>query len=167
LEVGSSRITLGALPSGGWDTDWHHIAVTVDQSGGSVVAKIYIDGVYEATASMTATLTSFSNTRSIYVGARNRTSGVNAYFPGFIDEVAIFAGALSDGGVSTGQTAGGNIAQIYNSGVPEDLDTLSPVSWWRMGDNNGGTGTTVTDEGDPGGNDGTLDGATFVEDVPS
>ena len=145
LEVGSSKITLGALPTGGWTTDWHHIAVTCEQSGGSVVAKIYIDGVYKATASMTATLSSFANTQSIYVGARNRTDGRNAYFPGLVDEVAIFGSVLSDGGVSTGATASGDIASIYNSGAPGDIDDLSPVSWWRMGDSNpASAGTSVS-----------------------
>ena len=92
---------------------------------------------------------------------------MNAYFPGLIDEVAIFGSALSDGGVSTGATASGDIATVYNSGVPGDIASLSPVSWWRMGDNDGGTGTTVTDQGS-GSNNGTLtNGPTFSSTVPS
>ena len=63
------------------------------------------------------------------------------------------------------------ISNIYNSGVPNDLGTdglnLSPLGWWRMGDNDGGTGTTITDQGS-GGNDGTLEGGpTFSTTVPS
>jgi hypothetical protein len=58
--------------------------------------------------------------------------------------------------------------------VPNDLGTdglnLSPVGWWRMGDNDGGTGTTITDQGS-GGNDGTLNNIAspngFVTDLPS
>ena len=35
------------------------------------------------------------------------------------------------------------------------------MGWWRMGDNDGGTGTTITDQGS-GGNNGTLtNGPTF------
>ena len=42
-----------------------------------------------------------------------------------------------------------------------------PTTYYRMGDNNGGTGTTVTDEGS-GGNNATLEnGPTFETDVPS
>ena len=60
-----------------------------------------------------------------------------------------------------------NISSIYNSGVPNDISSLSPLHWWRMGDNNSGTGTTITDQGS-GSNDGTLtNGPTFSSDVPS
>ncbi len=84
-----------------------------------------------------------------------------------MDEVAIIGSALSDGGVSTGQTAGGDIATLYNSGVPGNLSSFNPIGWWRMGDDDGGTGTTITDQGS-GGNDGTLiNGPTFSTDVPS
>ena len=82
-----------------------------------------------------------------------------------------------------------NLTSIYNSGVPADLSSLTPYSWHRMGDNDSGTGTTITDQGvdsngNPSGNDGTLmngasvysgtldpdpDGAgpDFSSDVPS
>ena len=67
------------------------------------------------------------------------------------------------------QTA--NLASIYNSGVPTDIGTnglnLSPLHWWRMGDNDSGTGTTITDQGS-GSNDASLvNGPTFSTDVPS
>ena len=83
------------------------------------------------------------------------------------DEVAIFNTALSDGGgLSIGDTAGGDIATLYNSGTPGDLSSFNPTSWWRMGDNNS-SGTTITDQGSEG-NDGTLvNGPTFSTDVPS
>ena len=74
-----------------------------------------------------------------------------------IDEVSFFNSALS----------ASNVADIYNSGVPNDISSLSPVGWWRMGDNNSGSGTTITDQGS-GGNDGTLtNGPTFSTTVPS
>ena len=38
---------------------------------------------------------------------------------------------------------------------PNDISSLSAVGFWRMGDNESGTGTTITDQGS-GGNDGTL-----------
>ena len=60
-----------------------------------------------------------------------------------------------------------NLTSIYNSGTPADLTSLSPYSWHRMGDNDGGTGTTITDQGS-GSNDGTLtNGPTFSTDIPS
>jgi hypothetical protein len=172
LEVGTAKITCNATPASGWNTsDWFHILVAVEQDSSNVVGKMYIDGVYKISSTMSATLTNFVSNRSIYVGARNRTSGSNLYFPGLIDEAAIFDSALSDGGVSIGAEAGGDIGDIYNDGVPNDLGSdglnLSPVGWWRMGDNDGGTGTTITDQGS-GGNNGTLtNGPTFSTSVPS
>jgi len=60
-----------------------------------------------------------------------------------------------------------NISDIYNGGEPTDLDSYSPVGWWRMGDNNGGTGTTITDEGSGGNNATLVNGPTFSTDVPT
>ena len=74
-----------------------------------------------------------------------------------IDEVALFNTALS----------ASDITSIYNSGAPGDISSLNPVGWWRMGDNNSGSGTTITDKG-RGGNDGTfVGGPTFSTDVPA
>jgi hypothetical protein len=167
IEMGTPRLTLTGTPTGGWNTsDWVHISASVQQDSSNVAGKLYINGILKSSVSVAGTLNSFTSSRSIYIGARNRTNGSNAYFPGLIDEVAIFGSALSDGGVSTGQTAGGDIATLYNSGLPADLSSLSPVMWYRMGDNESGTGTTITDQGS-GGNDGTINGATFSTDTPS
>ena len=76
---------------------------------------------------------------------------------GKIDEVGIWTSALS----------ASDITAIYNSGVPDDISTYSPVLHYRMGDNDAGTGTNITDQGS-GGNNGTLNnGPTFSSDVPS
>ena len=76
---------------------------------------------------------------------------------GFLDEVAIWDAGLS----------ASNLTAIYNNGLPIDLTPYSPNGWWRMGDNEGGSGTTITDQGS-GGNDGTLiNGPTFSTTVPS
>ena len=146
------------------DTNWHHFASSITQSGSDAIVKSYLDGVYKATATATIDMTGFTQSNNTYVGAR---SGSVIYLNGLMDEVALFGSALSDGGVSTGATASGDIATVYNSGVPGDIASLSPVGWWRMGDNDGGTGTTVTDQGS-GSNNGTLtNGPTFSSTVPS
>ena len=79
---------------------------------------------------------------------------------GNIDEVSVYNSELS----------ASDVASIYNgngAGKPGDVTSLNPVGWWRMGDNDSGTGTTVTDQGS-GDNDGTLtNDAAFEEDVPS
>jgi hypothetical protein len=134
-----------ALSSG-----WHHLVFTYDgldtQSASS--STVYIDGV-EYTSSQAVGLPSYSNVNYVAKGQAN--------FNGLIDEFAIFNTELS----------ASDVTDIYNSGVPNDISSLSPVGWWRMGDNNSGSGTTITDQGS-GGNDGTLtNGPTFSTTVPS
>jgi len=141
---------------------WHHVAVTFD--GSVTTSKLYIDGVYKSIKTNEASTTNSLAGTSFYIG-RALTLG---YGSPLVDEFSIFTTTLSDGGgLSIGDTAGGDIASIYNSGVPNDISSLSPLHWWRMGDNDGGTGTTITDQGS-GGNDGTLtNGPTFSTSVPS
>lgn len=134
-------------------TDWHHVALTYDQTN----AKLYVDGVEEYSGAETRAI---DYTASPY-GSNTHIGSTPMPYPspseGLIDEVAIFNSALS----------ASDITAIYNSGTPDDLTSYSPVGWWRMGDNDGGTGTTITDQGS-GGNDGTLtNGPTFSTTVPS
>lgn len=68
-----------------------------------------------------------------------------------------------------------NRTTIYNNGEPSDLSSVGGTSgngpdvWLRMGDNDSGTGTTVTNMGQSGTtNDGTLtNGASFSTTIPS
>ena len=155
LTINNSNGQLGLGHSGGFiyntttaisTSTWYHVAVTVSGS----TAQFYVNGVAEDSftgVSITST------THDLIIGA---TVGYN-YFGGNVDEASIFNSALS----ST------DITSIYNSGVPNDISSLNPVGWWRMGDNNSGSGTTITDQGS-GGNDATLNnGPTFSTDVPT
>ena len=149
------------------DTNWHHVAVTVKQDSSNVLGSIYLDGVSGGTNTTAATLSNFVPAADLAVAKRNRPGSSELPFAGLIDEVSIIGSALSDGGVSSGETAGGDIATLYNSGVPADISAFSPVAWYRMGDNDSGSGTTITDQGS-GSNDGTLtNGPTFSSTVPS
>jgi len=135
---------------------WFNIVVTVNPG---TEAKIYINGSLDKTTSIPAVQK--ADTPLSIGGWTNNSSGFAGGFDGLIDEVAIFDSLLT----ATDVTA------IYNSGVPNDIGTnglnLNPVGWWRMGDNDGGTGTTITDQGS-GGNNGTLtNGPTFSTTVPS
>lgn len=146
------------------DGNWHHLCFTV--SGTSV--KIYKDGGDAAGSGNTqgtpfATWTSAvsydGNTGNPYFLGRNGayTAAANYWMDGHQDEVAMFEYELS----------GSQVSDIYNSGVPNNISSLSPTLWYRMGDDDSGTGTTITDQGS-GGNDGTLtNGPTFSSDVPS
>ena len=158
LGFASSQFTNGTSSSSYTLTDWHHVAFTYDQTN----VKLYVDGIEKYSASETRAIdyaqydggsTDFNIGRTAY--------GYASPLEGLVDEVAMFNSAL------TAQ----NVEDIYNDGVPNDLGTdglnLSPLGWWRMGDNDGGTGTTITDQGN-GGNDGTLtNGPTYSTSVPS
>lgn len=131
------------------NSTWYHIVVV--HSGTS--ATLYLDG--SSLGSQTVSALPASSGNAFNVG--RFSPGSSYYYNGYVDEVALFNSALS----------ASNVTDIYNSGVPGDISSLSPVGHWRMGDNDGGTGTTITDQGS-GGNDGTLtNGPTFSTDVPS
>ena len=137
---------------------WNHILVTVDLAlSHPNEAKMYINGSDVGTSTM-GTLSSFyAATDKLHIGEEGN-GGYNP-FHGNIDEVAIWVGTT---------LTSGNATTIYNSGTPTDLSlfTTPPTNWWRMGDNDGGTGTTLTDA--IGSADATLiNGASYEEEVPS
>lgn len=146
---------------------WYHLVWTADRpSSGATTTTLYVDGSETTLNSIQSFLSSIPNaggtwSNNTLIGARNTSSSGSGsgelFLEGHLDEIAFFNSVLSSSDVST----------IYNSGVPSDISSFSPVNWWRMGDDDGGTGTTITDQGS-GGNDGTLtNGPTFSTDVPS
>ena len=135
---------------------WHHIVATYDGSNNASGIKIYRAGslVTMSNASSGSYAGMASQQGSLRIGQWELNASV---MDGLVDEVAVFNSELS----------ASDVTAIYNNGVPNGISSLSPLGWWRMGDNNGGTGTTITDQGS-GGNNGTLvNGPTFSSDVPS
>jgi len=142
---------------------WHHLVFTI--SGTSV--KIYIDGGDAAINASNSSNSeghalSVTSTKSYAGGVNSLNVGKNGtynsyYYDGLMDEVAIFEYELT----------ASQVRSIYNSGTPEDLVSYSPNVWWRMGDNDEGTGTTVTDQGSAGQNLTLTNGPTFSTTVPS
>ena len=142
---------------------WHHVVFTIN--GTSI--KIYIDGGDAAinasnssnseghALSVTSTK-AFGGGANSYIIGKNGTSN-SYYFDGLMDEVAILEYELT----------ASQVRSIYNSGIPEDLVSYSPNVWWRMGDNDGGTGTTVTDQGSASQNLTLANGPAFSTDIPS
>lgn len=137
---------------------WHHVVCTVDGTGNRSGMKIYIDGVSQTLRTRGQSSITLDNyTDPLRFGARSQSTAPNSFLKGKMDEIALFNSELSSSDVTS----------VYNSGVPADISSLSPVGWWRMGDNDSGSGTTVTDQGS-GGNDGTLtNGPTFSTNVPT
>ena len=141
---------------------WSHIAVVCDLSQPTAANRgdIYINGIKKTTVRNLA-ITSLQNSSSNLTFAYNENGkygpGGN-YFQGHIDEVAIWNGTDLRNDVST----------LYNTGTPGDLNNnglTAPTNWWRMGDNDGGSGTTLTDAA--GSANGTLiNSASYDTDVP-
>ena len=146
------------------DGNWHHMVGVNDGTD----LKIYVDGVLEAVNSGGGGSTLGGTTGELNIGRRPSAPAHRGYWTGNIDEVSLWNTALTDGGVSVGQTAGGQIAQIYNSGAPSDLSALNPISWWRMGDaaNYASSTWTLTDQGSAG-NDATSTTIPNTAGIPS
>lgn len=100
--------------------NWYNIVLVYDGTlGTSDSMLIYINGILRSggvTAGIPAT--TGTNTGVTYLGG---LGGWTSRFTGDLDEVAVFSSALS----------GTDITSIYNSGVPSDLSSLSPVGYWR------------------------------------
>jgi len=113
---GASSTGVGDLCDG----DWHHLCIVWDNS--TTTAIIYEDGVPVITdTSVTGTLN--SATWPLYIGAE--TSAPANPIQGKVDEVALWDTALSPTDVAT----------VYGGGTPSDLTSLSPITWYRMGEN--------------------------------
>ena len=142
-------------------TNWFNVVGRFEQSGSNVIKTLFVNGSQKSTstkAGMTLSQYGTVNTPvNIYAGARNFNNTPSFFTNGLMDEIALFGSALS----------ADDIASIYNSGVPADLSSFSPVAWFRMGDINGGSGTTIANQGS-GSVDGELiNGPTYTTDIPS
>lgn len=129
---------------------WTHLMVV---SGGTSIAH-YINGTLSGFSTNTL---GTANSNDITIGAVDYPTNGSPVgnFAGYIDEVSLF---------DTQSTA---LTTALSTSSPSNLTSLNPLGWWRMGDNDGGSGTTVTDQGN-GGNNGTLqNGAAFSPTAPS
>ena len=141
------------------DDSWHHILFCIDLSlsPNENKTKLFVDGS-EVILNGALSHSSFpSHPAALTVGG---TSQANTSFQGNLDEVALWSGVdLRD-----------DIATIYNSGIPNDLNNnglTPPTTYYRMGDNNGGTGTTITDNGTTDYDLSFVSEPVFETDVPS
>lgn len=145
---------------------WMHIMTQwVDSSqtdSGNAGYDIWVNGSRVGNAVQSAPGTPVRGqlkTTGFTIGSRANDS---YWFGGQIDEISVFDSAVSDADVAT----------IYNvqpdgTGVPGDLEDLEPFHWWRMGDSDVRTGTTITDLGSAGRDLTLVNGPTFSSEVPS
>ena len=146
-----------ALSTGSW-----YMFTLTGTSGGTI--KTYVNASEKGSGSWTPDA-SKDPVDNFFIGGTNSGSAMANGIDGHVDEVGIWTEALDADAITA----------IYNSGTPIDLtedsgnydnsDTL--WGYWRCGDNNGGTGSTVTDQGS-GENNGTFrNQIAFASDVPS
>ena len=93
-----------------------HVAIAHD---GFADFKVYIDGVETDSFAYVGSET----LRLVQLGKDGPTP--TNWFDGTMDEVAIWKGVALDAT---------DIDNIYNGGIPNDLTSLDPYTWWRMGD---------------------------------
>jgi len=138
------------------DGNWHHAVAVVT----ATTQKIFVDGVLETTTSNAYSAgTSFS-----HFALGRRANAPQRFFNGNIDEVAIWDSALT----------ANEVKSIYNDGKPVDLSgqpelyssANNLMAWWRMGDNDSGTGSAVTDNSINSYNGTLINGPTFQTNTP-
>ncbi len=117
--VGSSTFPLGNPADG----NWHHILGTWDGTTDANKMQLFVDGSLVGQATANDTGVRDSPTTELTIGGPDTTINTRLFY-GNIDEVAIFNGDVS-----------ANVAEIYNLGIPNDLTSLNPLKWYRMGEN--------------------------------
>jgi hypothetical protein len=114
-----SRYTSATLTS--YEGQWIHLAATYDGSGSSTGLKIYLNGNrVDDTTSNVGVYSAMSNTNAPFTIGRAFQSNAN----GKIDEAAVF-------GFDLGQS---DVQAIYNSGIPTDISSYSPLGYWKLGE---------------------------------
>jgi len=99
---------------------WHNIVAIRDYNSGSPQLKLYIDGV--AVTPVTDSTSGDFDSYDKFSICNDNYSGGRYWFDGNTSNVAIFNSALTEDQILT----------IYNGGVPNDISSLSPVSWWSL-----------------------------------
>ena len=100
--------------------EWFHVLGTYDNG----TAKIYFNGVLEDTTTGVPAINT-SSLVSTMIGSYRESNPIIPML-GHLDEAAIWETvALTDA----------QVLQIYNNGKPNDISSLSPTNWWRLGEN--------------------------------
>jgi len=105
LEVSGSYVVVGSSASV-VDGEWHHLVAVFDRSAN---LDLYLDGVLEASGDISAaSATDFDTTWPFLIAAYADSDGVTPayFFPGTIDEVAVYDTALSPARIEAHYNAG-------------------------------------------------------------
>ena len=150
------------------DNTWYHGAY-IKNGSGTTDLHLYLNGTKRLEGYHAHTPDYGNDTATTRIGEIQTIAPHSFPFQGQIDEFAFWSSALTSS----------DITAIYNSGVPADLSSLSPVGWWRLGDGTGDTDSgggapantdtigTVVDQGSGGNNATGTNGPTYSSTVPS
>ena len=129
--------------------NWHHLVLTYNGNQDISGFNIYLNNSnISINTLLNNTPSGVSNSESFLISARGSSSNNGVYFNGSLSNVSYWNTALTSSQVS----------EIYNEGVPSNLNNHSAysnlVSWWQLGSNSSfNTNWTVLDE--KGSNNGT------------
>ena len=145
--MGDAYVDTGAFNSARLGQNWNHFVVTFDRSD---LLKVYVNGSYEANVDISGKSgQDIMNSGNLTIGETNATSGRGWH--GSLADIRFFKGTLlTDGGVSVGQTATGNVATLFNSGLnpathigstgepyySDSGNSLGATTWWKLGNTN-------------------------------
>lgn len=154
VRVGGTVNTFGSTNYN--NGNWRQVTFTYNAGTG----KVYIDG--SSTPIDTKTNYPTSTAGTAYSNFKIGTVANLYWFDGLQDEYGVWSTELSGAEVADLQASSAPIDLSSNNGNYTSSSNL--IHYWRMGDNDSGSGTTVTDIA--GNNDGSINGATFSTDTP-
>jgi hypothetical protein len=129
---------------------WYHVLC---QREGTTI-KIFVNNTEWASVTDSDANTANFGTSSFFGTFRNTTG----WYDGKMDEVSIYDKVLSSSERTT----------LYSSGTPDNVMSLSPVAWYRMGDGiEAHSGTTVYDMSSSSNNMTLINGTAYSTSVPS
>ena len=130
------------------DGDWHHWML-YDDVAAITGSKLYVDGTLQNVERHRTTGNLLTHSQPLTIGAyKNNSTNADHHFEGSITEFSVFSGDKTS-----------NASTYYNNGIPYDVTNEDDLQgYWKM---NEGSGTTVTDSSGEG-NDGTIDGASWI-----
>ena len=130
------------------DGEWHHWML-YDKVDTITDSKLYVDGSLIPVERHVTSGGLLTHSQPLTIGSyKNNSSNAGHHFEGSITNFAVYSGDKT-----------GNASAHYNNGTPKDLSGESDLQgYWKMKEGSGPTVTDLSGEG----NDGTIDGATWI-----
>jgi len=123
-------------------TDWTHIAVTMSQSGTTVTGIVYVNGIAVAGSfsgsHASLSMADFATTTNFAIGGANRAGSLTQHFDGFISQVGLWQGSLTQSQIQSVMEA------TSYSKIPSSVKSTLGSDELPSPDLTSGTGLTIT-----------------------